>query len=321
MRLRWSGAIAVEADRAQAQLPPEIDPLRFQPELPQLGGHTVDRLSAWLRSLAIDNSTGSELEGYLHEALHRVVYTVDMVPQSVTRALEIGANPYFMTTLMRTFRPCDLTLTNFFSMPVESGTLLSQQVSLAGWEGRDPSFEAKYHHLNIETDDFPFGNGQFDAVLFCEVIEHMTNDPLHALREIHRVLQPQGHLILTTPNVARLENVARLVSGTNLYDPYSGYGPYGRHNREYTRHELWRLLTHCGFEPEVMFTADVIPNVTASYRDARLLVPILTADPGRVYDLGQYHFMRWRKAGPPDQRKPQWLYRSYPGDQLDPAAL
>ena len=81
----------------------------------------------------------------------------------------------------------------------------------------------------------------FDFVLFCEIIEHLLMNPLHALREIHRVLEPGGLLVLTTPNVARLGNVLRWSRGDNIYDPYSGFGPYGRHNREYTLHELDRL--------------------------------------------------------------------------------
>ena len=42
-----------------------------------------------------------------------------------------------------------------------------------------------------------------------------------------RVLKPLGAMILTNPNVVRLENVAKLMSGANVYDAYSGYGPYG----------------------------------------------------------------------------------------------
>ncbi len=92
-------------------------------------------------------------------------------------------------------------------------------------------------------------------MLFCEIVEHLLLDPLHALHEIHRVLRPSGLLVLTTPNVARLGNVLALVAGANIYDPYSGFGPLGRHNREYTRHELVALLRFAGFTVEAAFTA------------------------------------------------------------------
>lgn len=46
--------------------------------------------------------------------------------------------------------------------------------------------------------DIPLGDGQFDTVVCTEVLEHVP-DPLKALREMHRVLKPDGHLILSTP--------------------------------------------------------------------------------------------------------------------------
>lgn len=114
-----------------------------------------------------------------------------------------------------------------------------------------------FANANIESDVLPYGDGTFDVLLFCEVLEHMTMDPLHAMLEIKRVLKPGRKLVLTTPNAARLENAAAFIEGRNIYDPYSGYGPHGRHNREYTRHEL----EHCGFEVEQFFTANVHDDI------------------------------------------------------------
>ncbi len=59
---------------------------------------------------------------------------------------------------------------------------------------------------------------------------------------IKRVLKTGGTLILTTPNVTRSEKLACFISDSNSYDQYIVYGPYGRHNREYNRHELQYLL-------------------------------------------------------------------------------
>src|SRR5207302_6079645 len=128
----------------------------------------------------------------------------------------------------------------------------------------------------------------FDAVLFCEVLEHLLEDPFRPLREIQRVLKRGGALILTTPNATRLENVARLLAGENIYDPYSAYGPYGRHNREYTLKELRRLLTHAGFTVQTAFSADVHENHANLFFPVSKLVPLL----GRNEDLGQYLFVK-----------------------------
>jgi hypothetical protein len=81
------------------------------------------------------------------------------------------------------------------------------------------------------------------------------------LCEIHRVLKRDGCLVLTTPNLLRLfykrGNAARLLRGHNLYDPYSGYGPYGRHNREFTPQELTLLVEGCGFSVRSLEVVDV----------------------------------------------------------------
>src|SRR6185369_4742808 len=137
---------------------------------------------------------------------------------------------------------------------------------------------------------------------------------VRVLDQIKRVLKPRGRLILTTPNANRLENVARMIAGANIYDPYSGYGPYGRHNREYNRHELSLLLDHCGFEIESFFSADVNENLAENYAPVAEIAPLLKP---REHDLGQYLFVRAMNVRPGKMTRPAWLYRSYPSDQLE----
>ena len=176
-----------------------------------------------------------------------------------------------------------------------------------------PRRTAVYKSLEVESQAFPWPDESFDVVVFCEVIEHLTVDPVAALLEIYRVLKPGGTLVVSTPNVARLENVARLVAGANLYDPYSGYGAFGRHNREYTRHGLVHLLQYCGFGLENHFTADIHPHHTAAFAEAASLAPLLAA---RLDDLGQYLFARARKTSTPRMGRPAELYRSIADVQL-----
>lgn len=47
----------------------------------------------------------------------------------------------------------------------------------------------------------PFSDNTFQFVISSECIEH-TPDPLHAIREMVRVTQPRGFIMLTTPNRA-----------------------------------------------------------------------------------------------------------------------
>jgi SAM-dependent methyltransferase len=194
------------------------------------------------------------------------------------------------------------------------GAAIEQEVHCRNWvTGQPEVLNFTTAHFNIERDRFPFADAVFDVVLCCEILEHLLQDPLAALQEIKRVLKPSGALILTTPNVSRLENVARLLAGQNLYDPYSGYGPYGRHNREYTADEVQRLLEHTGFGVDLLFTADVHTNRANHFCPVSNYGSLLQ---GRADHLGQYLFVRARNDGTAHEKKPAFLYRSYPEGEL-----
>ena len=281
-------------------------------ELSSPPGWTRDELFELLTSVSIEGSPPGELAAYVTEDFERFVITWQLVSGRGGPALEIGANPYFTTVLLREFTELDLTLTNSFGE--HSADVGTQVVSYRQAAHRvDVTEHFTFAHLNVECDPFPFEDGSFDTVVFCEVVEHLLSDPIRALCEINRVLAAGGALVISTPNVARLENVARLVAGANIYDPYSGYGPYGRHNREFTRHELVRLLEFCGFDVEHHFTADVHPHHAHAYADVERLAPLLG---GRLQDLGQYLFCRATKAAAPRCGRPVELFRSWSQDPL-----
>jgi 2-polyprenyl-3-methyl-5-hydroxy-6-metoxy-1,4-benzoquinol methylase len=95
--------------------------------------------------------------------------------------------------------------------------------------------------LNIEVDKFIYPDNSFDLVLLCEVIEHMTTTPPnHLLSEIYRVLKPDGHILVTTPNQAQLKNLARKI--LRLPDPAGHDHTYSAHHHEYTLNELIKTL-------------------------------------------------------------------------------
>lgn len=282
----------------------------LQPPLPEIEKYPSSVLLESMVSLSIDGSRSGELNGYATCDFNRFLRTLDLMPADASgKALEIGANPYFNTLLFREFRPgIEMTLTNFFGGETRQA---NQNLSFTGFDGLPKSFDIQYTNCNIEERQLPFPDDFFDWVVFCEVLEHMTNDPLRSLKELKRVLKPGGRLILTTPNAARIENMMAFIEGRNIYDPYSGYGPYGRHNREYTRHELHLLMEHCGFECEQSYTANVHPDLPWSVSD-KLVHEIINSTPNRCHDLGQYFFTRWNNKTAGEQKRPRWLYRSYP---------
>lgn len=254
-----------------------------------------------------------EMQNYASSDFKRFLYTLELVlGYSTGSCLEIGSNPYFTTMLLKRYTDLELTLTNYFG-DTFTGPLKQIVCYTEIKTGEKKKTDFNFDHFNVETDSFPYEDNRFDIVLFCEVIEHMTNDPMRVLLEIQRILKNDGVLILTTPNVARLENVAKMFLGMNIYDPYSAYGPYGRHNREYNRHEINQLCTHVGFKEETSFTADVNGHYRHYLSGNEDICLRLQDQKNRVYDLGQYLFFRFinKKKRKIEKHKPDFLYRSY----------
>jgi 2-polyprenyl-3-methyl-5-hydroxy-6-metoxy-1,4-benzoquinol methylase len=60
------------------------------------------------------------------------------------------------------------------------------------------------------NERLPLESNSFDAVVSTEGIEHLENH-FAFLREVHRVLKPGGHLVLTTPNITALRSRVRFL--------------------------------------------------------------------------------------------------------------
>lgn len=89
-----------------------------------------------------------------------------------------------------------------------------------------------------------------DVVLFTEIIEHVTFNPVALWRAVHRVLRPGGTIVVTTPNYyalrGRVWSPLRFLSGRGgglsvaslLSTPTLGH-----HWKEYSRKELKEYFT------------------------------------------------------------------------------
>jgi SAM-dependent methyltransferase len=287
----------------------------LRPPLPLPAGTTEKQLKDYLLSLELYAAPPEEIKNYCESDFRRFVYTFSLMHGLQGSCLELGANPYFLTLLLKEFSSLKLELANYFGEhPHLNGKPQKHPYFYKDFKTQErKSDQFTFLHFNVEQETFPYPDHSFDVVVFCEIIEHLVINPLATLKEIKRVLKPNGHLILTTPNVARLENVVRMIMGTNLYDPYSGHGIYGRHNREYTRHELYRLLDFAGFTFKQSFTADVHPNWAET---VKLPITLKNKLWHRRHDLGQYIFIQAQNTHEAKKGLPSFLYRSFPEDQI-----
>lgn len=199
-----------------------------------------------------------EAQQYLYDSWERIqtvlIWLEQLAQSKVHRILELGANPYFLTLLIKKYLDFDLQLANYFGDSADNGTR-TQSVQRNG-----KTYDFPYSHFNVEIDSFPYETGSFDCVIFCEILEHLILNPDFTLSEIKRVLRAEGFLILSTPNAARLGNFIKLLKGQNIYDGYSSHGIYGRHNREYTFDEVEALLRRHGFETVRSEVRNIYPH-------------------------------------------------------------
>lgn len=216
------------------------------------------KIQCYLAGFEVDAKWRAERDSYLSGNLLRFRETLAFLPQGQPggRLLELGASPYLFTLLLKRYTTYDIEVAGE-DLP-DRGAHLSV-LKRSPDTGEEHVFQAT--NFNVELDRFPYQNDAFDVVLCCELIEHLALDPTHMLMEIHRVLKPGGQLLITTPNVLVLRHVnALLRKRQNIFGPYSGYGIYGRHNREWTLDELVELITGCGFRIEQAEIRDTYPH-------------------------------------------------------------
>jgi SAM-dependent methyltransferase len=132
---------------------------------------------------------------------------------------------------------------------------------------------------DVEREPLPFEDHSVGTVAMCATFEHLRVDPFFALQEIRRVLQLDGVLYLTTPNLYRLGNVVSFALGRGLaFDPIHEYGKlrtvgHMGHVREYTASEMRRFLAEAGFATVEVRTR-AMPSRRGRFVDAlHLLLP------------------------------------------------
>jgi methionine biosynthesis protein MetW len=99
--------------------------------------------------------------------------------------------------------------------------------------------------VDIDSEDLPFPDRDFDAALVIETLEHLF-DPIHALAELNRVLEPGGRIAVACPNIGYW--ISRIALMRGRFTDFTGSSSLvPEHIRFYTINSLRHILRCTGF--------------------------------------------------------------------------
>ena len=138
---------------------------------------------------------------------------------------------------------------------------------MAGVEINQTAYELALQNLdtvvkgNFETLDLPFENNYFDIVIMGDVLEHLV-DPVRSINKILPLINYQGKILITVPNVRNWRVVKSLVFNDNWQYEDWGILDY-THMRFFTKKSLQSLLLKQNIE--IIKIERVIQNPSKSY--------------------------------------------------------
>ncbi len=257
-------------------------------------------LEAALRQLRLDDPAA---RAYFEKHLPRLKRTLSLVPQPTgfRRALELGC--YMQMTPVLQFH-CGFS-------QVRGADYGAGDIEHKAVQYGETRFELDVDLFDAERDAWPYPADHFELVLACEILEHMLFDPMHLLLEARRVLVEGGRILITTPNIAGLTSVARVLHGHDNPQIHSKYRIPGemsraeiQHVREYTLAELGQAVTSAGFAIERLFTEPI-----AEYGFYQPLLVFLEENGYNPADRGEQSYCVARKRSSlPVDRYPGFLY-------------
>lgn len=114
----------------------------------------------------------------------------------------------------------------------------------------------KFNIESVVQDDLQllnandFGHNRFDGILFTEILEHITFNPVNFWHQIYHLLKDKGKIYISTPNALSSTGILRALK--NLLS-FRGLGipvemifsqvTYGHHWKEYSARELRKYFT------------------------------------------------------------------------------
>ncbi len=125
--------------------------------------------------------------------------------------------------------------------------------------------------MDVEKIDFDALNGKFDYVIAGDLIEHLR-DPWGLIKNLAKVLKPNGKVIVSIPNVAHVSNIYNLL---NCRWDYEDEGLLDRtHLRFFTRETMVAMFEEAGFSIEACeYRKLSLPEKIARFIDVLTSLP------------------------------------------------
>lgn len=123
--------------------------------------------------------------------------------------------------------------------------VIGVDTSVSSIELAQHSFPELAFHVDSVYSDLAAKHGTFQLVVCLEVIEHLY-DPRGLIRTVHRLLEPGGTLVLSTPFHGYWKNLGLAVTGK--WDHHHQPLNHGGHIKFFAEGTLRRLLTEEGLE-------------------------------------------------------------------------
>lgn len=263
--------------------------------------------------LAPDYDSASYVNGYLKVHMQRFTETIALlqsVLNSGMRIIDLGSYGSLVPALQDILKATDITLTE----PAQEQKPPTEMSFLQNAR-HGARYPFRVDRFDIEGP-FPYADACFDVVIFTEVLEHLSKDPVRTMSEINRITKPGGYLLLSTPNCASARSVLRILRGgnPNIYPVYQRRSSTDRHNHEYVPWEVRELLKLCGFTVARFNTVDVYPDLqfgrllTLQIKALLRIGNLLSLGVLKAKDRGDTIFALAQKTGGVRERYPGFLY-------------
>lgn len=180
---------------------------------------------------------------YAHNHRLRIAFDIDLTLQHIpqgSKILDVGSIPPLLIAVLKNY----------------DYDVQGLDISPERFQGMIKQIGLEVVKCDIETKNIPFADNSFDGVIFNEMFEHLRINPIFTLREILRVIKPEGTLLLSTPNLKSIRGFINYIfrnraysCAGNIFSEYQKLNTIGHmgHVREYTAKEVCEFLEKVGF--------------------------------------------------------------------------